>query len=367
MVYFPKIFLKIAPVLSLLLLFTVQCSQDPDTPLVLDIEYEETLLLGTDDSEAPDHKIFRSVTHVEVDDQGWMYVVNSGESSIRVFDDNGDFQSSFGSQGSGPGEFQAISSLLIDSHNRLLIVDSNQARITAYSLDGDFLSTWQLPSITRVHQIAELSNNKFALVGQHNDKMIHITDDEFSTIEASFMPVQDLLTSNEREERVLLQFFPGSIAVLPDLSIAYAPALYGGELFVYSATQEGIWNLTRTIEGQSFHIQPASFTAFDQADRVDMPITFPEEGRYAAQFHSFSQGIFSNDDLLVHYSFQESNEGELELRSEHFTMDGERIGTAFIDKMERLSVSILNLDDQANLYLSDSRDFPKLRRLKVID
>lgn len=364
---FAKFFLKIAPVLSLLLLFTVQCSQEPDTPLVLDTEYEENLLLGTDDSEAPDHEIFRSVTHVEVDDQGWMYVVNSGEFSIRVYDDNGDFQSGFGSQGSGPGEFQTISSLLIDSHNRLLIVDSNLARVTAYSLDGDFLSTWPLPSITRVHQIAELSDSKFALVGQHNDKMVHITDDEFSTIEVSFMPVQDLLTSNEREERVVLQFFPGTIAVLPDLSIAYAPALYGGELFVFSPIQEGDWNLTRTIEGESFHIQPASFTAFDQADRVDLPITFPEEGRYAAQFHSFSQGIFSNGDLLVHYSFQESNEGELELRSEHFTMDGEQTGTVSIDKMESLSVSVLNLDDQDNLYLSDSRDFPKLRRLEVID
>lgn len=367
MVHFVKFFLKIASLLSLLLIFTVQCSQESDRPLELDIEYEETLLLGTDESEAPDHEIFRNVTNVEVDDQGWIYVVNSGESSIRVYDDSGDYQFSFGNQGSGPGEFQAISSLLIDSHNRLLIVDSNKARVTAYSLDGDFLSTWQLPSITRVYQVVELSNGKFALVGQHNDKMIHITDYEFSAIEASFMPVQDLLTSNEREERVLLQFFPGTIAVLPDQSIAYAPALYRGELFVYSVDQDGVWDLSSTVEGHSRHTQPASFTESDQAERVDMPITFPEEGRYAAQFHSFSQGIFSDDELLVHYSFQESDGSELELRSEHFSVDGELIGTALVDKMESLNVSVLNFGGQDNLYLSDSKDFPKLRRLKVID
>lgn len=54
----------------------------------------------------------------------------------------------------------------------------------------------------------ELSSGKFALLGQHNANMAHITDHDFSSIEASFVPVQDLLTSNERQERVLLP--PGS-------------------------------------------------------------------------------------------------------------------------------------------------------------
>lgn len=367
MVYFPNTFSNVSPALVFILLFTVQCSQESTAPVELDIQYEETLTLGTDNDEAPNHEIFRSVTHVEIDERGWMYIVNAGESAIRVYDHDGDYKYSFGSQGAGPGEFQAISALLIDSKNRLLIVDPNQARVTAYSLGGDFLSSWELPSITRVHQIAEIDDGRFVLLGQHNDRLVHITDSEFSAIEVSFVRVEEMLTTNEREERVLLQFFPGKISILPNQSIAYVPALYKGELFIYSVEELGDWSLSEIIHGYTPHSEPATFTAFDQADRVDMPMTFPGEGRYAVQFHSISQYLYSNNDRLIHYSFQESDEGELVLRSEHFTIDGQLNGTTMIDKMETLSISILNLDNKNNLYLSDSRDFPTLRRLEIIE
>ena len=348
-------------------IFTVQCSQESTAPVELDIQYKETLTLGTDSEEAANHKIFRSVTHVEIDERGWMYIINSGESAIRVYDHEGDYQHSFGSQGSGPGEFQTISELFIDSKNRLLIVDANQARVTAYSLDGNFITSWELPSIARVSQIVELDDGRFVLVGQHNDRLVHITDSEFSALEVSFVQVEEMLTTNEREERVLLQFFPGTISILPNQSIVYVPALYKGKLFVYSAEQLGDWSLSEIMHGYTPHREPATFTAFDQAKRVDMPITFPEEGRYAVQFHSISKHLNSDRDRLIHYSFQESDEGELVLRSEHFTVDGELIGTTMVDKMETLSVTILHLDNNYNLYLSDSRDFPKLRRLEIIE
>jgi|GEM_PF-1514245 len=367
MVNIPDTVLRVSPALVLLLLITVQCTQESNVPAELAIQYEETLTLGSDSEEAPNHEIFRSVTHIETDERGWMYIVNSGESAIRVYDHNGDYQHSFGSQGSGPGEFQAISALYIDSANRLLIVDSNQARVTAYSLDGEFLSSWELPSITRVHHIAELDNGRFVLLGQYNDRLVHITDSEFSAIEVSFVQVEEMMTTNERLERVLLQFFPGTISILPNQSIVYVPALYKGELFVYSTEEQGGWSLTEIIHGNTSHREPATFTAINQAERVDMPIVFPDEGRYEVQFHSMSQQLYSNNERLVHYSLQESDEGELVLRSEHFTMDGELIGTTVIDKMETMSVTMLNLDKKNNLYISDSRVFPKLRRLEIFE
>ena len=345
------IFRKVYPILILILFFTVRCTPKSESPKELKIHHNETLSLGSDNPEASDHELFRSVTHIEVNQQGRIYVVNAGEASIRVYDEQGEFQHRFGNQGSGPGEFQTISAVLIDSKDRLLIVDSGLARVSAFSLDGDFIKSWELPSVTRVHQIKQLLNGKFVLVGPYNDKLVHITDSDFSKIEASFVQIEQFLTTNAREERVLIQFFPGKVEVLP-------------ELFNYGINSDGEWNLLRTIKGKTQHDQPASFSDFDQAKRIDMPMIFPGEGRYAAQFHSFSQGLYYDEGNLVHYSYQETNEEELELQSEYFSIDGNLIGSSIFDKMDRITVTILE-QYQGNLYLSDNREFPKLRRLVV--
>lgn len=339
------------------------------SPETLTFNSQETLQLGTDDTGAPAHDIFRMVSFAEVDERGWLYVADTGETSIRVYDQNGEFQKSFGREGSGPGEFEFIGSLFIDSGSRLLVNDPNNGRITAFTLDGDLLSTWDLPSITVAHQIAELPDGRFVIVGQHRDQLVHVVDPGFSKIEASFVPVEDALKTNTREEDIFLpNVLPGSVLVLPGGSIVYTSTLYDGESYMYRADEQGNWNLSKTIEGYSRHKTPGSITPFDQAKRVDFPITLVGKGRYAIQFHSFSQGAFLlGNSRLVHFSIQETDDDELELLSEQFTMNGELIGTAPIDTMTVIEISVLNLDSKGNLYLSDRRDFPKLSRLALME
>lgn len=352
-----------------LIFFVIQCSQESSSSESLNLIFQETLQLGTEDEEAPAHEIFRMVSHVEVDNRGWLYVVDTGETSVHIYDDKGEYQKSFGKRGSGPGEFEFIIALFIDSNNRLLVIDSNNARITAFTLNGELISTYSLPSITVVHQISELADGRFVLVGQHRDRLVHVVDSSFSRIESSFVHIDGLLKTNAREERVFLQFvLPGSVLVLPDNSILYSSTLYDGELLVYEVNDQGDWNLTRTFQGQSRHRIPASITPEEQAIRADFPLTLAGEGRYAIQFHSLSQKAFLyNDSILIHFSIQETNDDELELLSEQFTIDGKLLGTSSINTLTAQEISVLNLDANGNLYLSDRRDFPKLRRLSMME
>lgn len=352
-----------------LFVFGVQCSQEATSSETINLHFQETLQLGTDEDEAPEHEIFRMVSRVEIDERGWLYVADTGETSIRIYNENGEFQKMIGREGSGPGEFEFISSLFIDSNNRLLVVDPNNARITAFTLEGNLISTWELPSITVVHQVAELMDGRFVLVGQYRDQLVHVVDSDFSRIETSFVHIDDLLKTNTREERIFLQFaLPGSVLVLPDNSILYAPTIYDGELYVYRDNNDAGWSLSKTIEGYNRHRMPASITPIEQADRADFPLTLAGEGRYAIQFHSFSQRSFLFDhDRLIHFSIQETDGEELELLSEIFVLDGTFIGTVSMDRMTEQEITVLNLDSNGNLYLSDRRDFPKLRRLTITE
>ena len=356
--------------LGLLLIFTLQCSDQTMELREVHLQFEETPSLGSDNTDAQDHESFRSVTNIEIDQRGWMYVINAGEAAVRVYDKNGEYQFSFGKQGSGPGEFQMITNLHIDSQNRLLIVDSGLARISAYTLEGEFKTSWEIPSIARVHQIKEHSSGKFVVVGSYNDQLVHIMDADFSKIESSFVKVEDLLTTNDSKERIIMQFYPGKVEVLEDESIVYVPALYRGVLFHFGLDQQGNWVAKNSFKGQTKHEIPASYTSFERAKRADLPIVFPGEGRYAAQFHSFSMGVFEDRDILLHFSYQETLDGDLDLQVEYFSLDASEdenlIGSTLLDKLERISIMIHQVDNSGNLYIADNREFPKLRRLAIL-
>lgn len=350
----------------LLMFVLIQCSKERSANFEIDLQFEETLVLGSDDEEAANHDIFRMATHAVADERGWIYAVNSGEASVRVYNEQGDYQRSFGSEGAGPGEFNTAGAILIDSEERFLIVDPTLSRVSAYTLEASYIEAFELPSVTRVRQIAELADGLFVIAGQHHEQMIHIVDSEFSRIESSLAATEDLLGTNERLERVVLQFFPGSVTVLPDDSIVYAPALYGGELFVYRPDNQGNWNLTDTIQGHSPHRNPASFSTLQDAGRADLPIMFPDEGRYAAQFHSLSQGVhYVAEKGLFHFSVQETDEQGLTFIVEKFSESPELEGFAKMDSMDTHEMSMLHMDVAGNIYLSDSRGFPKLRRLSI--
>lgn len=65
---------------------------------------------------------------------------------------------------------------------------------------------------------------------------------------------------------------------------------------------------------------------------------------------------------LVHV-FAEESDAELDLTVERFTTEGDRRGATVVDTASTLTLTPLAMDADGNLYLSDTRDVPQLRRL----
>ena len=348
---------RLLAALAVLFLTGVQCSSDaPDG-----VSVEETLRLGSDDPDAPTQRLFDNPSEVAVNQEGTLFLADGPETKIHVYDDS-TYQFSIGEKGNGPGEFRQITALHVDRRGRLLVADRRQARITAFSQDGTLLTTYQFPEVPRIAEIANLSEERYVIVGADENHLVHVVDTSFSTVHASLVTQREVKTTDHKLEPIAVQFFPGSVAVPDAQTIVYAPALYTGTLYAYERSDDGSWKQANEYQGRARHESPVTFSSLDRADRVDLPITL-QSGRHAAQFHSLSWTLDAGPDGALAHVFMQENAGVLELTLERFSSDGSVRDASVIDTSSSLTLRALDVNATGTLYLSDTREVPQLRRL----
>jgi DNA-binding beta-propeller fold protein YncE len=67
------------------------------------------------------------------------------ESRVLKFDRDGNFLKSWGTTGSGPGDFNLPHSLVFDAQGLLYIADRNNERIQVFDADGNYVREWKQP------------------------------------------------------------------------------------------------------------------------------------------------------------------------------------------------------------------------------
>ena len=78
-------------------------------------------------------------TGVAVDDDGNLYVADTLNDRIEIFDPDGKFISAFGRNCDGPGCFQRPKGVAVDSDGHIWVVDTMMSRVQAFAPDGQLL------------------------------------------------------------------------------------------------------------------------------------------------------------------------------------------------------------------------------------
>jgi len=100
---------------------------------------KEELSIG--EAEGREKYMFSRLSRIVVDKEERIYVLDSKEAHIKVFDKNGDYVKTVGKKGQGPGEMSLPFSICITSQNEIMVQDLNNHCIMFFSLDGSFIKS----------------------------------------------------------------------------------------------------------------------------------------------------------------------------------------------------------------------------------
>jgi tetratricopeptide (TPR) repeat protein/DNA-binding beta-propeller fold protein YncE len=81
--------------------------------------------------------------HLAISENGEVYVSDTGNDRIAVFNTTGTFLFSFGGSGSAPGQLDEPRGIVVSSMGRVYVADSGNSRISVFSLDGIFITSFR--------------------------------------------------------------------------------------------------------------------------------------------------------------------------------------------------------------------------------
>ena len=136
------LFIKVAVVgIFFLYLINVSCQNTPEKLIQIKEEY------ALDDKEDTRY-YFYFPSDIETDSNGNIYVVDTYNNRIQIFDSSANFLRTIGKSGSGPLGFNKPEDIYIDEkNNKIYIADTRNMRIQICSLEGKFIRSIKLKVI----------------------------------------------------------------------------------------------------------------------------------------------------------------------------------------------------------------------------
>jgi len=100
-------------------------------------ELEEELSIGNENDA---HYLFYRVSDIHVDTDGNIYVLDSGNYRLQVFNKNGNYIRTIGKRGQGPGEFNTPKCLRLDDETgNIYVVDNMLRKIIIFEKEGKYI------------------------------------------------------------------------------------------------------------------------------------------------------------------------------------------------------------------------------------
>ena len=234
-------------------------------------------------------------TEFDIDSEGNIYFVNSRskENCIYKFDPDGNFITSFGRRGQGPGEIQSIREFEIDSQDNIIVSDRRNRKLIMFHKDGTL--TRETRFAQDVAWMFPLENGKFLA----EKRLIDSKQDYFLLIYSLFSP------ELEEVKRVDTNRFPNPL-------IKGRRGVVSDPVFIWKISNGNIYvgNEDRGYEILKYDLEGNLLTKVRKEYR---PVKIPEELREKERelYESMNTKVFIPKYWPPYHSFFADDEGRL--------------------------------------------------------
>lgn len=292
-------------------------------PRLTKFQFEQNLELGENKPLSREYLI-GFTQQVRTDSQGRIYQNDKKIEGIRVYDSEGDYLTTLGRNGRGPGEFVHKTGMGITAGDKLVVHDRMMIRITEFDVStenpeelGRRHRPFDFPekrALNTVH-ILGLGKNGYVNVyrvrlkwpGQPGPsgpkELLHFVSEDWETIVDRAYSYNELgdMQNPYLESMTGFRFATLNITAQNEEKLIIAPYFYEGELHVVEKTGQANWEKTRAIEGfveerEAFELYANASSVPDYAD--------PAGQNQAAVVNNESIGIFTMPDKsIMHFTY----------------------------------------------------------------
>lgn len=236
----------------------VEVVNNPEVPLhpgnVLSLEEE----LSIGEAEGGEAYIFSRIRDVEVDKAGRIYVLDSYEANVKVFDRDGNYSRTIGRKGQGPGEFMFPNDIYIDEKDKIYISDGENDRLSVFDENGDFIDSFNFKEYS-LYKIIGVNKNEEIVLFMHamskesgkgfvvSDYFVNVYSSRFEFVENLYrttIPIMQMFTREGKMLSLSIPFQKTICCVMDSLGNVYVAESQEYRIHMFSPERE----LIRRIE-----------------------------------------------------------------------------------------------------------------------
>ena len=133
----------------------IKIIHNPDYPKFKKERYIFNNVLTIGLEEGDDNFLFSKIRDIKVDIHGNIYILDIKNSRIQVFDNQGQYMRTIGSEGQGPGEFSNPMCFDFDEKNNIYIAEYSPGKIICFDKNGKYIRDDELKGDYRFKNIAD--------------------------------------------------------------------------------------------------------------------------------------------------------------------------------------------------------------------
>lgn len=361
------------------LIFAHSCTAEPEANRIteLNISFIPDFIIGENTAGAP--TVLGNPTEIRTDQNGRIYISDPQTHAIQIFDRSGNFESTIGRAGNGPGEFRSITAMDVTPTGELIVMDYGNRRITRFTPDSHVKDEFEVqdPLFQWPQKFLQLPNGNYMVLSKDNElrpvdgekeqplqkTFLHHYDESLLHLN-SFAKMDQLMETDDFSRFYSAAENPGHFMAINNEEIWFAPSIYSGQLFRFHQVGSDTWEIADSLSGQLFSIEPVNPES-DVDGSIQYtyytPIGTVSESGYIS---SESLGLYElSDKRIVHFSSQVKDDLRV-IIVEIFHPQNGLEGFGQLDEFnvsaaeQRIPIGSIWKDNQDRFYIIDNRDLP---------